>query len=199
MKMAKISYIPNIITLTRIPLTLVLIYFVFQGEYVRAILVFSLICLTDISDGAAARALSALTHLGAYMDVGVDLFYVMSLLVVLNIKGLAPIWFTVVTALKFVEFAVTSSILKRETGNKSTWVFDDLGRWFSALAFISPGVFCLIALLPVNMRHFAYYLLIPTSTLAVISLVCRIARCVRVTKRLPDRTFDERRIHDGNG
>lgn len=47
------------------------------------------------------------------MDVFTDLLYIIALLVVLNITGLAPVWFTVVVALKFLEFAVTSAILKK--------------------------------------------------------------------------------------
>lgn len=198
MEAARQRHIPNIITFVRIPLTLILIHFILQDEYVSAALVIAVICLTDISDGAAARALGACTHLGAYMDVAADLLYVMASLIVLNIKDLAPSWFTMVTALKFVDFAITSSILKRDAGNKCTWVFDDLGRCFSALTFISPGIFCLAALFPGNMRYVVYYILIPASALAVISFVCRIARCVRITKKLPDRPFVERRINNEN-
>jgi CDP-diacylglycerol--glycerol-3-phosphate 3-phosphatidyltransferase len=136
-------YIPNIITLMRPLLTLIFVYCILQGHYISAISMFATIGLTDIFDGVAARALAACTRLGALMDVSADLLYVMASLVVLNIKGLAPAWFTAVTALKFVEFAGTSSILNRRVGNKSTWIFEGLGRWFSALALISPVFFAL--------------------------------------------------------
>jgi CDP-diacylglycerol--glycerol-3-phosphate 3-phosphatidyltransferase len=170
-------YIPNIITLMRPLLTLIFVYCILKGDYISAISMFATICLTDIFDGVAARALAACTRLGALMDVSADLLYVMASLVVLNIKGLAPAWFTAVTALKFVEFAVTSSILNRRVGNKSTWIFDGLGRWFSALAFISPGVFCIAAMYPGAFQYVVYSLLVISCALAVSSSAARVVRC----------------------
>jgi CDP-diacylglycerol--glycerol-3-phosphate 3-phosphatidyltransferase len=111
------------------------------------------------------------------MDVSADLLYVMASLIVLNIKGLAPPWFTVVTALKFVEFAVTSSILSRSAGNKSAWIFDWLGRCFSALAFIAPGVFCIAAMYPAVFEYVVSFLLVLTCALAAASSAVRVTRC----------------------
>lgn len=182
--MGVIKSIPNAITLVRPVLTAVFVYFILRGEYTRAILVFAAICLTDISDGAAARTLGACTRIGAYMDVAADFIYVMASLVVLNIKGFAPPWFTAVTALKFAEFAVTSSILKRNAGNKSAWIFDRLGRCFSALAFIAPGVFCFAAMYPEASGYAVYLLFVPACTLAAVSSAVRVARsCIPIKTR----------------
>jgi CDP-diacylglycerol--glycerol-3-phosphate 3-phosphatidyltransferase len=142
-----------------------------------AIPVFAAICLTDILDGITARAMAVCTHLGAYMDVAADLLYVMSSLVLLDMKGLAPYWFTGVAALKFVEFAVTSLLLKRNAGNKNAWIYDGLGRCFSALVFITPGVFCIAAMYREAMEYVVYFLLIPACVFAVVSSAVRIARC----------------------
>ncbi len=178
MMMCAVSHIPNIITLARLALTPLLARFILQGEYMSALAVFTAICLTDVSDGAAARALGTCSRLGAHLDVAADLLYVMATLTVLNMRGLAPTWFTAVAAIKCVEFIITSSMLKEGNRNESIWVFDGLGRCFSALAFLSPGVFCLAALLPGDAVYVMYVLLVPTSVFAAASSAARIARCV---------------------
>lgn len=175
--MGAARYIPNIITFIRFPLTLLLLFFIQRSEYSIAIAIFAVICLTDIFDGIAARALVACTRIGAYMDVSADLLYVIPSLVVLNTKDLAPPWFTVITALKFVEFAVTSLILKRGVENKSVWIFDGLGRSFSALAFIAPGVFCFAAMYLEASEYVVYFLIVPTCAFAVASSAVRVVRC----------------------
>jgi CDP-diacylglycerol--glycerol-3-phosphate 3-phosphatidyltransferase len=180
--MGMVRYIPNIITLTRIPLAICLLCLILQREYIAAALIFIAICLTDVLDGAAARALGACSRLGAYMDVAADLLYVLTSLAVLNINGCVPVWFMAVVALKFIEFAVTSRILKRKGGEASVWIFDGLGRCFAALAFISPGVLCLAALLPEVSEYVTYFLLIPACVFAVASSAARAFRCVRYVK-----------------
>lgn len=175
--MGAARYIPNIITFIRFPLTLLLLFFIQRNEYSIAIAVFAVICLTDIFDGITARALAACTRLGAYMDVFADLLYVMASLVVLNIKGLAPPWFTAATAFKFIEFTVTSLIMKRNAGNKIAWIFDGLGRSFSVLAFIAPGVFCIAAIYADVSEYVVYFLLAPACALAIASSAGRVARC----------------------
>lgn len=173
-----VKHVPNAVTLARPVLTSFFVYFILHGNYMRAILVFAAICLTDIFDGIAARALAACTRLGAYMDVSADLLYAMASLVVLNIKGLAPPWFTAVTALKFVEFAVTSSVLNRSAKNKSAWIFDGLGRCFSTLTFIAPGVFCFAGMYPRASEYVVSFLLVPACALAAASSAVRVTRCV---------------------
>lgn len=180
--MGTARHIPNLITLARIPLTLLLLYFILRGEYVSAIPAFAAICLTDLLDGAAARALGACTRLGAYMDVAADLFYVMASLAVLNMKGLAPIWFTIVTAAKFIEFFITSNTLKKGNSPQIAWIFDGLGRCFSALAFLSPGVLCLTNLLPGGAVHFRYCFLFAACVFAAASSFARVVRCIMSMK-----------------
>ena len=175
--MSTTRHIPNLITLARIPLTLLLLYFILRGEYVNAIPTFVSVCLTDISDGAIARALGACTRLGAYMDVAADLFYVTVSLTVLNVTGLAPVWFTIVTVIKFIEFFITSFLLNKGNSPKSPWVFDGLGRCFSALAFLSPGALCVAILLPGGAVYFRYCFLFTACILAAASSITRFVCC----------------------
>ena len=176
------KHIPNAITGLRIALTPLFLYFISQSGFRAAFAVFLVLCLTDISDGAAARTFGASSLFGAYLDVFADLLYVLSALAVLNLKGLAPLWFTVLTGVKFTEFAVTSHILKG-VGNKGFWVFDGFGRGYGALAFLSPGVFCFAQFAPHFSDFVIHALLTAVGFCALISSAFRNAQCVRQVKR----------------
>ena len=76
--MALARHIPNCITFARIPLAVLHVVFILQGQYTHALITFSLICFSDLADGAAARALSARTRLGELMDVVADVLYILS-------------------------------------------------------------------------------------------------------------------------
>ncbi len=177
--MSAATLIPCSITFSRAALTPLLLYFITQSAYTEAIAVFTAICLSDLLDGYAARILRACTRLGASMDVYADVLYILSSLLVLNTLGLAPFWFTMAAAFKFIEFAATSAILKRGGGRENTWVFDAPGRCSAALIFLSPGVFCLAAAQPGHMAYVTYFILIPACALAAASSGWRIARCIR--------------------
>ncbi|MBP7401059.1 MAG: CDP-alcohol phosphatidyltransferase family protein [Clostridia bacterium] len=169
--------LPDTLTGIRFPLTILLLLFMSRSDYTSAVAVVAAICLTDVLDGAAARALSACTRFGAYMDVCLDLFYVMASLVMLNMKGLAPIWFTVMTALQFIQFAVTSRLMRKYAECRTIWRFDGIGRSFSVLALLAPGIYCFSALHPAPAAYSVYGLLILSCLLAIASTAARIVRC----------------------
>ena len=142
MTMCATKHIPNIITFTRLAFTPLLVYFILQGVYMGAVIVFTVICLTDIFDGLTARMLGACTRVGAILDVITDLFYIVSSLVVLNIMHMAPFWLTLLVLFKFAEFYGTSYIL-RKCSTESVFVSDLPGRICAALLYMIPGVICL--------------------------------------------------------
>lgn len=172
------QYIPNAITFLRLISIPPLAYFILRSEYVSAFALFALICLTDKLDGAAARAFKACSRFGACFDVFADLAYLLTALIALNIRALVPVWFTIVTAMKFIEFAITSSIWKTEHTRQGIWLFDGLGRCYAVLAILTPGVACLAALLPGSIEFVRYGFLVPIAVLAVVSSFARIWRCV---------------------
>ena len=182
MTIISVRYIPNMITFIRIPLTFLLAYFLLSDVYPGAILVFAVICLSDLADGAAARALEVCTRFGANLDIAADVLYVMVSLVLLNIRGLASVWFTAVVALEFMQFTGTSLILNKIGGNDNDWVFDGPGRCFAVLAFLSPGVFCLCVLFPELSEYISYCLYILSCVFAITSTAIRAARCIHYIK-----------------
>ncbi|HON57933.1 MAG TPA: CDP-diacylglycerol--glycerol-3-phosphate 3-phosphatidyltransferase [Smithella sp.] len=88
--------IPNLLTLLRIILVPVIVIFLMQDEYLKALIVFSLAGLTDALDGALARLLNAQSELGSFLDPLADKVLLVTTFVSLSIFGLIPSWLTVI-------------------------------------------------------------------------------------------------------
>ena len=88
--------IPNFISLLRILLVPVLVIFLMQCAYVKALIILAISGLTDALDGFLARVLKQQTTLGAYLDPIADKALLVSCFVTLSIKGIIPGWLTVI-------------------------------------------------------------------------------------------------------
>ncbi|MCS4479947.1 CDP-alcohol phosphatidyltransferase family protein [Clostridium botulinum] len=74
-----------------------------------------LICVTDFIDGKIARKIKAESLLGSFLDVTADFIFIISSLALLNLNNRIPIWFTVLTLIKFIEFLLHLTLLKSTT------------------------------------------------------------------------------------
>lgn len=178
------KFFPCFLTFLRIAAIPVFAVLIVNDLFSYAVAAAVFICLTDLFDGFTARRLHACTKFGAQLDVYADLIYILTSLFALNIKGSVPFWFTAAVIFKFIEFTVTSLILKNRNHCESAWVFDITGRCFSALAFLSPGVLCLAAFYKVSVAYIAYVFLFPACAFAVISSVIRIACCIKTQRQM---------------
>jgi cardiolipin synthase (CMP-forming) len=88
--------IPNFLSLLRIILVPVIVIFLIQNEYAKALLVFTAAGLTDAFDGALARLLNKQTELGAFLDPLADKILLSTSFISLSIFGLIPSWLTVI-------------------------------------------------------------------------------------------------------
>ena len=175
-------HIPNSLSALRIALTPVLVFGILESISALTLSVFVVILLSDFADGAVARALSVCSKSGAVFDVIADLIYIISALVALNAIGTAPVWFTVIVLVKFIEFAVTSAWSKRRQAAMDTWVFDHVGRAFALLVMLAPGVLCLGAYLSIATR-FIIFLLVGVCTLGMVSSFSRVTKCIKTVKK----------------
>ena len=87
--------IPNFLSLLRIILVPVVVIFLIQGSYCKALITFTFAGLTDAIDGTLARLLNCQTKLGAYLDPIADKLLLTSSYVTLSILGILPSWLTV--------------------------------------------------------------------------------------------------------
>ena len=88
--------IPNLLTLLRIILVPVIVIFLIQDEYVKALITFTAAGLTDALDGTLARLLNKQTALGAFLDPLADKVLLSTSFIALAIFHLIPGWLTVI-------------------------------------------------------------------------------------------------------
>ncbi len=88
--------IPNFLSLLRIILVPVIIIFLIQESYSKALIVFVIAGLTDALDGAVARLLNKQTELGSFLDPLADKILLSTSFIALAIFGLIPSWLAVI-------------------------------------------------------------------------------------------------------
>jgi cardiolipin synthase len=88
--------IPNFLSLLRIILVPVIVIFLIQDEYAKALIVFTVAGLTDALDGTLARLMNKQTELGAFLDPLADKILLSTCFISLSIFHLIPGWLTVI-------------------------------------------------------------------------------------------------------
>ena len=132
--------IPNLITLLRVVLTCLLNIYILNnfGRVSVPIVISFLVFLSDFIDGKIARISGNTSSFGAAFDVVADLFYIVASYSTLIYLKIAPFWFLIVILFKFIEFVITSFLLKRYSRVSSMFVFDFIGRFTTILFYIAP-------------------------------------------------------------
>lgn len=98
--------IPNILTIARFFLIPVILFFLFQENYLLAVIFLTISGITDILDGWIARKFNLISNFGKLIDPLADKLTQISILGSLVIKNIIPFWILVIVILK--EFAMVS-------------------------------------------------------------------------------------------
>ena len=88
--------VPNFLTLLRILLVPLIVIFLMDGAYLKALIIFFVSGITDALDGFLARLLHQKTVLGAYLDPIADKALLVTCFLTLAIEGIIPGWLTVI-------------------------------------------------------------------------------------------------------
>jgi cardiolipin synthase len=88
--------LPNAITLIRILLVPLIVIFLINGDYFKALVIFFICGITDALDGFLARVLHQKTILGAYLDPIADKALLVSCFLTLAIERIIPGWLAVI-------------------------------------------------------------------------------------------------------
>ena len=88
--------IPNFLSLLRIILVPVIVIFLIQESYTKALIIFVIAGLTDALDGAVARLLKKQTELGSFLDPLADKILLSTCFIALAIFNLIPSWLAVI-------------------------------------------------------------------------------------------------------
>ena len=189
-------YIPNIISLLRVVLTIPFILLIntafindsmnIYSKTVNAFLIlcFLLILLSDIADGYLARKMNFTSNTGLKLDIAADLFYVLGTVGILVRLDKLPIWFFLVLLTNFLVFIGTSKAMlaiQKDKVQKSV-IFDRIGKSTAILTMLLPGVFVFRNLLTDAICVMRIGALIITS-LFCISIIHRIILSARVTRK----------------
>ena len=112
-----LKYIPNMITLTRIILIPVYIFYFSKGNYTFAGIFFSISALTDFFDGFIARKFNLTTRLGKILDPLADKITIISILIILTVLDIIPGILSSIILIREL-FILTGSILAYYLGVK---------------------------------------------------------------------------------
>lgn len=108
--------IPNFLTVLRIGLVPVFLWFVLEGRLFEAALVYGLAGITDALDGIIARRFDMRTELGAWLDPMADKLLQLAAYCVLAYEGLVPVLLTVLVVGRDAAIVAVLVFLKRTVG-----------------------------------------------------------------------------------
>jgi CDP-diacylglycerol--glycerol-3-phosphate 3-phosphatidyltransferase len=131
--------IPNLLTILRAILTIVLIWIYYDGvsELYTVLSITILIFMTDIFDGKLARKLHSETKAGEIMDVLTDMGYVFAMSVIMSRMSIISDYFLILVCAEFLIFVATSRFLKDEN---RYLIFDVAGRILAVVYYVTPIV-----------------------------------------------------------
>ena len=98
----KFKFIPNLLCIIRILLVFVFVYLSLKDMLYAALIVFLVAGATDVLDGFLARRNNWITNLGKILDPFADKLMQCTVLIILSIRNILPIWFAVLFILKEV-------------------------------------------------------------------------------------------------
>jgi len=90
--MGNVINIPNLLTLGRILLTPLIVYFILIDQPMQALIFMAIAGLTDMIDGAIAKHFNMRTTVGAYLDPLADKLMLVSTIVCLFYVGEVPLF-----------------------------------------------------------------------------------------------------------
>src|SRR4030095_6083636 len=96
----EIFYISNLISISRFFLLAVTVYFLLNGNYQVTCLLIALIWISDLLDGYVARRRNEVSELGKIIDPIADKVCIITIVLILAIQQIIPLWFLIITVLR---------------------------------------------------------------------------------------------------
>ncbi len=109
----RVVTLPNALSVLRLVGVPVFFWLVLTGHDGPAVLVLMVSGVTDYLDGKIARAWGQTSRLGTLLDPAADRLYILATLVGLTIRGVVPLWLTLVLVGRDLVLATTLPVLRR--------------------------------------------------------------------------------------
>ena len=131
------KHIPNALTILRFILIPFIVVYIVQDKYIEAFVFLTISGLTDVLDGIIARKFNFITNFGKLIDPLADKTTQISILVILALKNIIPMWILVIVFVKeFVMVAGASFLYGKELVVSSKW-YGKLATILFYLAIVS--------------------------------------------------------------
>jgi cardiolipin synthase (CMP-forming) len=103
--------VPNLLTLSRILLTPLLMWFLVRRRMNEALVVFFIAGMTDVLDGFIARLFHQKSKFGAILDPMADKLLLVSSFLILGYLGLIPWWLVIIAVARDIVIVTGTSVL----------------------------------------------------------------------------------------
>ena len=110
------KHLPNLLSLSRIALTPIFLYFLMVSTYehakITAAIIFTIASITDAFDGKLARRYDLVTRLGVFLDPLADKFLVLSAFFSFAILGDVHLWMVVLISFRDILVTLLRTIMQ---------------------------------------------------------------------------------------
>lgn len=135
-----LKHIPNTLTVIRLLLIPLIVFYIFTGNYILAFVFFTISGITDIADGFMARKFNLVSNFGKLMDPLADKLTQIATLASLVFTDIIPVWILLVVFLKEFIMICGASFLY----GKDVVVYS---KWYGKLATVLLYIAIVISLL----------------------------------------------------
>lgn len=177
-----LKHVPNILSVCRILLIPVIVVLVCSGNYLLALIVFTISSLTDIVDGYIARNFDAVTNVGKLLDPLADKLTQLSLIASLVWSNVISAWILIVLLIKELIMISGAAFLY----GKSVVVYS---KWYGKLATVLIYVSIVTSLLCKQFNINSGLFLNISNSLYIIALLSTIFALIMYCKALYNKGF----------
>lgn len=167
--------VSNVLSIIRFILIVPTAYYLWNDNIVNAGLFFTLALITDFFDGYLARKWNQITELGKVIDPLADKTLLFVIVLILVIKGVVPIWFIILVALRDIAILIGGLVFKNIADQVPASNFP------GKIAFAFTGIVILTSLIGFN--EFQFYGLIFSILLLYYSLTIYLARIIKIKRK----------------
>lgn len=177
-----LKHVPNMLSVCRILLIPVIVFSIVSGNYLMALIIFTISSLTDIIDGYIARNFDAITNVGKLLDPLSDKLTQISLIASLVWADVISGWILIVLLIKeFIMIAGAAFLY-----GKSVVVYS---KWYGKLATVLIYFSIVVSLLFKQINVTSGIFITLSNSLYVIALFMTVFALVMYSKVIINKGF----------
>lgn len=179
MRMSLIKKIPNVITVIRIVLVLVIsIAVICNRKHDSMLICLAVVYLSDFFDGYVARKMQAESSLGRCLDVIADGLFIVGMTSIFLKKAFISPWVLISIVIEYAVFIVTARVL----ANKGKNIYDSIGRVIAMFYYAFAGLILFIWAKVPEKAFMLHYLTILCIGLSIVGCANRLRAVYRAKK-----------------